>query len=103
MEKKNATKSNLEFELSSEVADGIYSNLALITHSQSEFVIDFIRVMPGVDKARVKSRIVITPQHAKRLMKALGDNIHRYESIFGSIEEPEPIPASFMTTPTTEA
>ncbi|MBD5387791.1 DUF3467 domain-containing protein [bacterium] len=103
MEKKNAQKTNIELELTADVADGIYSNLALITHSQSEFIIDFTSVMPGVAKARVKSRIILTPQHAKRLMKALSDNVHRYENMFGSIEEPEPIPASFMNTPTTEA
>ncbi|MBL4656518.1 MAG: DUF3467 domain-containing protein, partial [Flavobacteriales bacterium] len=65
----------LNIELSEEIADGIYSNLAIITHSNSEFVVDFIKVMPGTPKAKVKSRILLTPQHAKRLMKAMNDNI----------------------------
>lgn len=77
----------LNIELSEDVADGIYSNLAIITHSNAEFIVDFIRMMPGVPKAKVKSRIVLTPQHAKRLMGALGDNIAKYESIHGSIKE----------------
>ena len=63
----------LNIEISEEVADGIYSNLAIITHSNSEFVVDFVRVMPGVPKAKVRSRTLLTPQHAKRLMRALAD------------------------------
>lgn len=76
----------LNIELSEEVADGIYSNLAIITHSNSEFVFDFIKVMPGVPKARVKARILMTPQHAKRLMHALKDNLAKFESIHGPIK-----------------
>lgn len=79
----------LNIELSEEIAEGIYSNLAIITHSQSEFVIDFIKVMPGVPKARVKSRIVITPQHAKRLLMALKDNVQKFESQNGPIKDLE--------------
>jgi hypothetical protein len=79
----------IDIELSEEVAEGIYSNLAIITHSQSEFVIDFIKIMPGVPKARVKSRILLTPQHAKRLVKALNDNIGRYEAMHGKIKDIE--------------
>lgn len=79
----------LNIELTEEIAEGIYSNLAIITHSQSEFVIDFIKVMPGVPKARVKSRIVLTPQHAKRLMHALSDNIMKFEQLHGKIKEGE--------------
>lgn len=79
----------LNIELSEEVAEGVYSNLAIITHSNAEFVVDFVRVMPGVPKARVKSRIVLTPQHAKRLLHALSDNIHKYESHHGTITEGE--------------
>ena len=75
----------LNIELSEEVADGTYSNLAIITHSSSEFVIDFVRIMPGVPKAKVKSRILLTPQHAKRLMMALNDNITRFEESFGEV------------------
>ena len=74
----------LNIELSEEVAEGIYSNLAIITHSNSEFVLDFIKVMPGVPKAKVKSRIVLTPQHAKRLMAALKDNIAKFETTNGA-------------------
>jgi len=85
-EKKNKPN-QLNIELNEEVAEGIYSNLAIITHSNSEFIVDFVRVMPGVPKARVKSRIVLTPQHAKRLMKALGENIHKFETVNGPIRE----------------
>ncbi len=76
----------LQIELTEEIAQGIYSNLAVITHSSSEFVLDFIRVMPGIPKANVKSRIILTPEHAKRLLLALQDNIQKYESINGSIK-----------------
>jgi hypothetical protein len=79
----------LNIELPEDVAEGTYSNLAIITHSHSEFVLDFIRMMPGVPKAKVKSRIVLTPQHAKRLMKALNDNINKFESINGEIKDIE--------------
>lgn len=77
----------LNIELPEEVAEGTYSNLAIISHSNSEFVLDFVRVMPNVPKAKVKSRIVLTPQHAKRLLSALVDNLKKYESQFGSIAE----------------
>ncbi|MDE6493991.1 MAG: DUF3467 domain-containing protein [Bacteroidales bacterium] len=104
MEKKDAKgKHSIQIELSPDVAEGVYANLAMITHSQAEFVVDFIRVMPGVEKARVKSRIILTPHHAKRLMKALSDNVHRYESTFGTIQEPEVSMESFMNMPSTEA
>lgn len=76
----------LSIELSDEVAQGIYSNLAIITHSSSEFIIDFVRVMPGVPKAGVKSRIILTPEHAKRLLLALQDNIRKFESLNGPIK-----------------
>lgn len=75
----------LQIELSDEVAQGIYANLAVITHSSSEFIVDFIRVMPGLPKAGVKSRVILTPEHAKRLMRALEDNVRKYENSFGSI------------------
>lgn len=77
----------LNIELPEETAQGVYSNLAIITHSPSEFVLDFVRVMPGLPKARVKSRVIVTPQHAKRLMKALQDNIRKYEQQHGTIGE----------------
>ena len=79
----------LQIELKEDVAEGIYSNLAIIAHSNSEFVIDFVRMMPGVAKAKVKSRIVMTPEHAKRLAIALQDNLLRYEAQFGEIRLPE--------------
>jgi hypothetical protein len=83
----NQNQPHIDIELSEEVAEGIYSNLAIITHSQSEFVIDFVKIMPGVPKARVKSRILLTPQHAKRLMKALADNVGKFEQTHGKIKE----------------
>lgn len=77
----------LNIELSEEIAEGEYANLVMIAHSPEEFILDFIRVVPGVRKARVKSRIIITPQHAKRLLRALADNIDRYERAHGGIDE----------------
>lgn len=75
----------LSIELSEEIAQGIYSNLAVITHSSSEFVIDFVRIMPGIPKANVKSRVILTPEHAKRLLLALQDNLKKYEATYGPI------------------
>ena len=88
---ENQNQNQLNIELSEDVADGIYSNLAIITHSPSEFVIDFAKVMPGVPKAKVKARILLTPQHAKRLLIALQDNISKYEAIHGTIKQTEGI------------
>jgi len=86
----NPNNSNqLNIELSEDIAEGIYSNLAVITHSHSEFALDFIKVMPGVPKAKVKARIILTPPHAKRLMKALKDNISKFEAINGAINDNE--------------
>lgn len=79
----------INIELTDEMAEGIYSNLAIITHSQSEFVIDFVKMMPGIPKAKVKSRIILTPQHAKRLLRALKDNLSKFESMHGMIKEAE--------------
>jgi hypothetical protein len=79
--------SQISIELNEEVAQGTYSNLAVITHSASEFVVDFIRIMPGIPKAQVKSRIILTPEHAKRLVAALQDNISKYEAVHGTIKE----------------
>lgn len=87
-ENKNQPQ-QLNIELSEEIADGIYSNMAMITHSNTEFVIDFIKLMPGVPKAKVKSRILMTPQHAKRLLKALSENIGKYEAAHGTIKDSE--------------
>ncbi|MDR1581708.1 MAG: DUF3467 domain-containing protein [Prevotellaceae bacterium] len=76
----------INVELTEDVAQGIYSNLAIIAHSSSEFVVDFVRIMPGLPKAKVKSRIILTPEHAKRLLLVLQDNILKYESIHGAIK-----------------
>lgn len=84
---KQDEQNQLNIELTEEVAQGIYSNLAVISHSSSEFILDFIRLMPGVPKAHVKSRIIVTPEHAKRLLAALQDNILRYERQFGTINK----------------
>lgn len=93
---EEAENNELSIELSEEIAEGIYSNLAIITHSSSEFVVDFIRVMPGMPKARVKSRIILTPEHAKRLMGALQDNINRFEAANGAIKASDPgLPLNF--------
>ncbi len=92
-------KQQLKIELSEEIAQGIYSNLAIITHSASEFVVDFVRLMPGIPKANVKSRIILTPEHAKKLLLALQDNVAKYESMHGKIKNIEgfsgggPLPA----------
>ena len=91
----------IDIALSDEVAEGIYSNLAVITHSHSEFILDFVSLMPGMKKGNVKSRIILTPQHAKRLLGALEENIKRFEAMHGSIPEygePDPmrgIPLNF--------
>ena len=84
-------ENQINIELSEEVAEGTYSNLAIITHSHAEFVIDFVNVMPGTPKSRVKSRIIFTPMHAKRFMKAMEDNIQRYEAANGKIQDLEQI------------
>jgi hypothetical protein len=77
----------INIEIDEKVAEGIYSNLAIINHSASEFVLDFVSIMPGNPKAKVKSRIVLTPQHAKRFLKALNENIHRFETSHGEIKD----------------
>ena len=88
MENQDKNNGQLKIELTPEVAEGIYSNLAIITHSSAEVVLDFIRVLPGVPKANVKSRIVLAPEHAKRLLFALQDNVMKYEKAFGPINLP---------------
>ena len=80
----------MEIHLSDEVAQGNYSNLAIISHSTSEFIVDFATVLPGLAKAKVKSRVILTPEHAKRLLLSLQENITRYESNIGKIEIPQP-------------
>lgn len=87
----------INIELDEQMAEGIYSNLAIINHSASEFVIDYVCIMPGAPKAKVKSRIVLTPQHAKRLIKALAENVHRFEQAHGEIKDSDQphIPLNF--------
>jgi len=105
MEDKKDNEGQINIELTDDMAQGIYSNLAIITHSNAEFVVDFIQVMPGVPKAKVKSRVLLTPQHAKRFLKALNDNVKKFESLHGSIKELEEhkgIPINFGG-PTAEA
>jgi hypothetical protein len=80
-------ENQINVELSEEMAEGEYVNLAMIAHSQSEFVIDFIKMMPGIPKARVKSRVILTPDHVYRLMQALKENIQKYEEIYGAITD----------------
>ena len=87
MDKKKDNKSKINIELDEKIAEGTYSNLAIINHSVSEFVIDFISIMTSSPKNKVKSRNIITPQHAKKLAKALNDNIKRFEGNFGSIKD----------------
>ncbi|GHA69746.1 DUF3467 domain-containing protein [Pontibacter akesuensis] len=86
-------QNQISIELTEEVAEGEYVNLAMIAHSSSEFVVDFIKLMPGLPKAKVKSRIVITPEHAKRLLAALADNIKKFEDSFGEIKQTQDAPS----------
>lgn len=98
---QNKPKQNqINIELDESIAQGIYSNLAIINHSASEFVVDFVTIMPGAPKSKVKSRIILTPQHAKRFLKALNDNIKRFENTHGEIKDFEqpPIPLNFGPT-----
>ncbi|OMP31071.1 DUF3467 domain-containing protein [Mangrovimonas sp. DI 80] len=99
-EEKKKKQGQINIELDEKIAEGTYSNLAIINHSVSEFVVDFVSIMPGTPKSKVKSRIILTPQHAKRLLKALGDNVHRFEQAHGEIKDYEqpPIPLNFGPT-----
>ena len=83
METQNQNQINIE--LKEDIAQGVYSNLAIISHSSSEFVLDFVRIMPGIPKAEVKSRIILTPEHAKRLLLALSENMGKYETVHGLV------------------
>lgn len=98
MENQENNNGQLQIELKEEVAQGTYANLAIITHSSSEFILDFVRVMPGMPKAGVQSRIVLAPEHAKRLLRALEDNIGKYERIFGAIRMPDEQPLQPLPT-----
>ena len=92
MEENNNNQQGLQIELTPDVAQGEYANFAIITHSSSDFIIDFARVLPGVPKAHVKSRVILAPEHAKRLLNALQENIMRYERAFGPIRLPQQEP-----------
>jgi hypothetical protein len=104
-DKKN--QNQLSIDLPEDIAEGVYSNLAIITHSSSEFVVDFVRIVPNAPKAKVKSRVILTPEHAKRLLAALADNVQKYERQFGTINNsgnnngPQFPPTTF--TPTAQA
>jgi hypothetical protein len=99
----------INIELNEETAKGTYSNLSVITHSNHEFVVDFVQMMPGVPKAKVNSRIIMTPQSAKRLLKALSENVNRFEQLHGKIKDDEQGPGGSQMppfnfgTPATEA
>jgi len=99
-DQKPTKEGQINIELDDKTAEGTYSNLAIINHSVSEFIVDFISVMPGQPKAKVKSRIILTPQHAKRLSKALAENVKRFEQAHGEIKDYEqpPIPMNFGPT-----
>lgn len=93
----------INIELDDKIAEGTYSNLAIINHSVSEFIVDFISMMPGQQKAKVKSRIILTPQHAKRLVKALAENVKKFEQHHGEIKDYEQPPMPMNFGPTGEA
>lgn len=86
MEDQKTNQQQLSIDLNEEVAQGVYSNLAIITHSQGEFVTDFVQMMPGTPKAMVRSRVIMNAQNAKRLLNALKENIQKYEENFGVID-----------------
>jgi len=105
MSENNMKENKLNIELSDEVAEGQYSNMAIITHSHAEFVIDFVKMMPGVPKGKVKSRIILTPEHAKRLYRALAENLKKFEAMHGPIKESSGDPGMQFTMggPTAQA
>lgn len=93
------SNNKIDIDLSNETAQGTYANLAIVTHSSSEFVLDFVRMMPGLPKPEVKSRVIVTPEHAKRLLATLSDNLAKYEKAYGKITDHDPrsvkIPLNF--------
>ncbi len=105
MAEEKQQQGQINIELDEDVAEGTYSNLAIITHSNSEFIVDFVKLMPGAPKAKVKSRIILTPQHAKRLFRALQDNLTKFEKQHGPIRESdvEPLPPFNLGGPAAEA
>ncbi|NCA84474.1 MAG: DUF3467 domain-containing protein [Clostridia bacterium] len=103
MEQNQPNKGQINIDLPEDIAEGIYANLAIITHSRSEFVIDFVKMLPGIPKAKVKSRIILTPQHAKRLARALQDNLKKFESMHGAIKEADTDMPFSLGGPTAQA
>jgi uncharacterized protein (DUF1778 family) len=97
MKKDKAKENNINIELDESIAQGLYSNLVIVNHSPTEFVLDFINVMPGAPKAKVRSRIILTPDHTKKFINALDENLNKYEKSFGKIKnfQKEVIPISF--------
>jgi len=95
MDDQNKNQNQINIELKEDIAQGVYSNLAIISHSSSEFVLDFVRIMPGIPKAEVKSRIILTPEHAKRLLLALSENISKYEANHGFVKVEDRGPGGF--------
>ena len=97
MKKDKAKENNINIELDESIAQGLYSNLVIVNHSPTEFVLDFINVMPGAPKAKVRSRIILTPEHTKKFINALDENLDKYEKSFGKIKnfQKEVIPISF--------
>lgn len=95
MSSNNENEQQLNIEISEEMAEGTYANLAIITHSHAEFVLDFVNVMPGAPKSKVKSRIILTPFHAKRLMKAIVENVQKFEATNGPIQDVEALEIPF--------
>lgn len=103
MKDQKPKEGQINIELDDKTAEGTYSNLAIINHSISEFILDFVNVMPGTPKAKVKSRIILTPHHAKRLSKAIQENVKRYEAMHGEIKEADAAPIPMNFGPTGEA
>lgn len=101
MQEPVSNKNEINIELSEEIAEGVYANLSIISHSDAEFILDFIRMVPNVPKAKVKSRIIMTPQQTKRLLQALSENVKRYEAANGTIQDNSsngiPFPMNFNT------
>ena len=97
MKKDKAKENNINIELDESIAQGLYSNLVIVNHSPTEFVLDFINVMPGAPKAKVRSRIILTPDHTKKFINALDENLNKYEKSFGKIKnfQKDVIPISF--------
>ena len=97
MKKDKTKENNINIELDENIAQGLYSNLVIVNHSPTEFVLDFINVMPGAPKAKVRSRIILTPDHTKKFINALGENLNKYEKSFGKIKnfQKEVVPISF--------